>query len=147
MATIWHEVWINASAERVYLALSNAEGVSSWWDEQTAVQTDDGLVLESNPGPAHGVLRLRVLDLSEDKRVEWECISTHPNSSPASAWTGTRLIFGIERRSVPPWASNKTQMTILTFQHTGWDEKSEYLGFCNFRWGVALHQLKQVCES
>ena len=147
MATIWHEVWINASAERVYLALSNAEGVSSWWDEQTAVQTDDGLVLESNPGPEHGVLRLRVLDLSEDKRVEWECISTHPNSSPASAWTGTRLIFGIERRSVPPWASNKTQMTILTFQHTGWDEKSEYLGFCNFKWGEALHQLKQVCES
>lgn len=148
MATIWHEVWINASVERVYLALSNAEGVSSWWDKQTAVQTDDdGLVLESNPGPEHGVLRLKVLDLNEGKGVEWECISSHPSSSPASAWTGTHVIFGIGRRSVPPWALNKTEMTILTFRHTGWDEKSEYFGFCNFKWGEVLQKLKQVCEA
>lgn len=30
-----------------------------------------------------------------DKRVEWECNSSHPVESPASAWTGTHVIFEI----------------------------------------------------
>ena len=30
-----------------------------------------------------------------DKRVEWECISSHPVESPASDWTGTHVIFEI----------------------------------------------------
>ena len=38
-------------------------------------------------------------------------------------------------------------MTILTLRHSGWDEASEFIGFCNFQWGVALQKLKQVCES
>ncbi|HEY7889625.1 MAG TPA: SRPBCC domain-containing protein [Steroidobacteraceae bacterium] len=146
MATIWHEVWIEASAQMVYQTLSTAEGVSSWWDKQTAVQNGTGWVLESNPGPDHGVLKLKVLDLSKDKRIEWECISNHPKNSPASAWTGTHVIFEIARRSVPPWASNKSEMTILTFRHSHRDENSEYFGFCNFKWGEALQKLKRICE-
>ena len=147
MATLCHEVWINASAERVYEAISTAEGIGTWWDEQTATQTDQGLVLEHNPGPEHGIVRMKVLDLSKPRRIEWECISTHPKSSPASAWTGTHIEFEIARRSVPPWASRKTEMTILTFRHSGWDENSEYFGFCNFAWGQALQKLRHVCES
>jgi hypothetical protein len=90
---------------------------------------------------------MKVIDLTPDKRVEWECISKHPQSSPASAWTGTHVIFEITRRSVPPWAAEKANMAILTFRHSGWDEQSEYFGFCNFAWGQVLQKLKQVCES
>ena len=49
--------------------------------------------LSHDPGPEHGVVRLKVLETSPEKRVEWECISTHPKSSPASAWTGTHIVF------------------------------------------------------
>jgi hypothetical protein len=38
-------------------------------------------------------------------------------------------------------------MAILSFGHSGWDENSEYFGFCNFAWGQVLQKLKQVCES
>jgi uncharacterized protein YndB with AHSA1/START domain len=147
MATLYHEVWINAPTAKVYQAIATADGIGAWWDEQTAVHTDQGVVLEHNPGPAHGTVKMKVLDLVEDTRVEWECISTHPRSSPASAWTGTHVIFEIGRRSVPPWATERTDMAIVNFRHSGWDEHSAYFGFCNFAWGQALQKLKQVCEA
>ena len=51
------------------------------------------LVLEHNPGSEHGIVRMKVLDLSKDKRIEWECISTHPKGSPASAWLPRVVVF------------------------------------------------------
>jgi hypothetical protein len=82
-----------------------------------------------------------------DERVEWEFVSTHRATSPASAWTGTRASFAITRREVPPWSSERVDMAILDFRHSGWDERSEYLGFCNFAWGETLQKLKRWCES
>ncbi len=38
-------------------------------------------------------------------------------------------------------------MAVLDFRHSGWDENSEYFGFCNFAWGETLLMLKQWCES
>ena len=74
MATIRHQVMIDAPVAKVYEALSTADGISTWWDKQTPTQTDRGLVLEHNPGPEHGVVKLRVVELVPNKRVEWECI-------------------------------------------------------------------------
>ena len=85
MATIHHQVLINAPVEKVYQAISTADGIGTWWDKQTRTETDRGPVLEHNPGPEHGVVKLRVVELVPNQRIEWECISTHPKSSPASA--------------------------------------------------------------
>lgn len=147
MATLAHEVWIDAPTAKVYEAISTADGISAWWDKQTVRRTAEGTVLEHDPGPEHGVVRMKVLDLVHDQRVEWECVSTHPASSPASAWTGTHLVFEISRRSVPPWAAQKADMAILSFRHTGWDEHSEFLAFCNFAWGLVLTKLRETCEA
>lgn len=147
MAVLFHEVWIAAPTVRVYDAISTADGISTWWDKQTVTQTPQGMVFEHNPGPEHGVVRMKVLQPVHETRVEWECISQHPKTSPASAWTGTHIIFEITTRSVPLWAAKPVNMTILKFRHAGWDENSEYLGFCNFAWAQALTKLKQVCEA
>src|SRR6185312_10627038 len=102
MATIYHQLPIDAPVAKVYEAISTAAGISTWWDKQTPVQTERGLVLEHDPGPEHGVVQLKVLELVPNKRVEWECISTHPKSSPASAWTGTQFTFELaESRENP----------------------------------------------
>lgn len=148
MAAIYHQVWINTPTAKLYEAISTVEGVGSWWDKANSTETDVGTVLEFSPGAAHGTLKAKVLDLVPGKRVEWEFISTHPKSSPASAWTGTRLVFEITVRK--PLAFDITeseQMAVLDFRHSGWDESSEWFGFCNFGWGQALQKLKQLCES
>jgi uncharacterized protein YndB with AHSA1/START domain len=138
MATLYHQVWVNAPTAKLYEAISTEKGIGSWWDKPIAAELDIGPVLEFSPGAEHGVLRMKVLERIQGKRVEWECISTHPKNSPASAWTGTHIIFEITERE---------NMAILDFRHSGWDENSEYFGFCNYHWGVALQKLKQWCES
>ena len=138
MATLYHQVWVNASAVTLYEAISTENGIGSWWDKPKATETEIGPVLEFRPGAEHRVLRMKVLELVQGKRVEWECISTHPTHSPASAWTGTHVIFALTERE---------KVAILDFRHSGWDEDSEYFGFCNYQWGVALQKLKHWCES
>ena len=151
MATLYHQVWINAPIATLYATVATVEGVESWWGKQTAVQTDDGLVLEHNPGPMHGVVRLKVLETVPDKRVEWTCISNHPEASPASAWTGTHLGFDITERAnvaaMSGFGHDGDRVAVLDFRHSGWDEASPFLGFCNFAWGQVLKALKGVCEA
>jgi hypothetical protein len=99
----------------------------------------------------HGVVKLKVIEMVQDTRVEWECISTHPKSSPASAWTGTHFSFEISERdnvaALSGFGQDRDRIAVLDFRHSGWDENSEYFGFCNFAWGEVLHNLKRVCES
>jgi uncharacterized protein YndB with AHSA1/START domain len=111
MATIKHELVINAPLTRVYQAIVTADGISTWWDKQTLRQTERGLVLEHNPGPEHGIVQLRVVELIPNTRVEWECISTHPTSSQASVWTGTHFIFEMAGRG--------DGATVVNFRQTG----------------------------
>lgn len=151
MATLYHQVWINAPVGRVYEAISTAKGLSRWWAPHTSTETDGVTVLAHNPGAEHGEVKMKVLDTVQDKRVEWEIISSHPKRSPASAWTGTYIVFEIAERENPgSWlgiGGGQRHMTVLEFRHSGWDEKSEYFGFCNFAWGETLLMLKQWCES
>lgn len=151
MATLYHQVWIDAPAAKVYEALASAEGLGGWWAPHTSTETDDGLLLAHSPGPAHGDVQMKVLDSTPNKRVEWEIISTHPKRSPASAWTGTHIIFEIDEKESPGhWLgiNNEGQnIAVLNFYHAGWDEDSEFLGFCNYAWGVTLDRLKKLCES
>ena len=151
MATLYHQVWINAPVSTAYAAISTATGLGQWWAPHTSTQTPDGLVLAHHPGPEHGEVRMKVIDLQPDRRVEWEIISMHPRQSPASAWTGTQVVFDLSERDNPGARlgieHNGPRMTALDFRHAGWDEQSEYLGFCNFAWGATLMMLKQWCES
>jgi uncharacterized protein YndB with AHSA1/START domain len=151
MATLYHQVWIDAPVSTVYNALATAEGLSQWWAPHTATETNQGLVLSHTPGAEHGDVQMKVIDATPDQRVVWEIISSHPRRSPASAWTGTRVVFEISERENPgAWlgiASSSRTLAVLNFRHSGWDEESEYLGFCNFAWGATLLMLQQWCES
>ncbi len=151
MATLHHQVWIDAPVSKVYEALATADGLGRWWAPHTSAETDAGLVLAHGAGTEHGEVRMKVLDRAHDRRVEWEIISTHPRRSPASAWTGTHIIFEIAEMENPGhWlgiSDGGPRMTVLEFRHSGWGENSKYFGFCNFAWGETLLTLKQWCES
>jgi uncharacterized protein YndB with AHSA1/START domain len=139
MATIHHEVSIEAPLGTVYQAIATPEKIGTWWDKQTAVQTDRGQVLEHNPGPEHGVVKMRVVEQVTNNRIEWECISNHPASSPAAAWTGTHFIF-----ELVPGAGNATT---LDFRQTGYDPDSKFRASNTSAWADVLQNLKRVVES
>jgi uncharacterized protein YndB with AHSA1/START domain len=136
---VHHQVLVNAPVARVYAAIATADGISRWWDKQTERQTDHGMVLDHSPGPEHGVVSLRVVALVPNQRVEWECISTHPASSPASVWTGTHFIFEMAERG--------SHTTLLDFRQTGYDKRSRYFDANRDAWRQVLENLKRVVES
>jgi hypothetical protein len=77
-------------------------------------------------------------------------ISTHPKSSPASAWTGTHFIFELAERgdgTISGSGRDQDKTTTLDFRQVGYDEQSEFFGSNNFAWGQVLQNLKQVVES
>jgi uncharacterized protein YndB with AHSA1/START domain len=139
MATIHHQVSIDAPVARIYTAISTPEGIGTWWDKQTPVQTERGLVLEHNPGPEHGIVQMLVVDQVPNRCVEWECISTHPATSPASVWTGTHFNFDL--------AAQSDNSTTLDFRQSGYDEHSQFFDFNTTAWGEVIQNLKQVVEA
>lgn len=150
MATLYHQLWIDAPARAVYDALATADGLATWWAPHTETETDEGLVLAHSPGEAHGDVQFRVVERIANRRIEWEVISSHPTQSPASSWTGTHIVFELSEAPSPgAWMGmpeGKT-LTVLNFQHAGWNETSPFLGFCNYAWGVTLDELRKACES
>ncbi len=129
MATLKHRVWINASAAKVFSGVATAEGLGSWWAPHTSTRTDAGLVLAHAPGVEHGEVRLLVIDSVPDRRVEFEMSE---RESPRH-WLGL--------------SDDGARLTVLELSHSGWDEASEYFGFCNFAWGETLVMLKPWCEA
>jgi hypothetical protein len=103
---------------------------------------DGYLVLSHDPGPAHGEVKLKVIRWVMNKKVEWECVSTHPTSSPASAWTGTHFLWELTKGT-----EGNDGSTVLDFRETGYDENSKYFGSNNFAWAGELQKLKKRCES
>lgn len=153
MASIRHEVWIDAPPERVFELLSSAEGIGTWWDEQTERETPEGVVFEHSPGPEHGTVRFLVLETEACKLVRWKCISTHPENVPASDWTGTEISFYLGERSSSPaarekWAAQIPVQTVLRLEHTGWREDARFLPFCSYAWADVLTKLaKKAAEN
>ncbi len=151
MATMHHQVWIDAPVSKVYDALATAEGLGQWWTPHIATGTGAGIVLSHDPCERHGEVKMLVLEATPEQRIEWEIVSTHPADSPASAWTGTHISFEMHRRDNPRdlrgIQSDSAELTVLEFRHSGWDKGSDYFGFCNFAWAETLLMLKRWCEA
>ena len=147
-----HQVWIDAPIEKVYEMITSAENIGKWWDKQTAKDTDSGLIFEHTQGQTNETVQMKVLEMITNRRMEWECISSHSEITPASAWTNTHVSFDlVKREDHPPantkWGKNIPAQTVLDFRHSDWDENSDFYGFCNFAWGHVMMQLKEACES
>jgi uncharacterized protein YndB with AHSA1/START domain len=152
MASIRHQIAIRAPLEKVYAALSSPEAVSKWWDKQTETRAPCGTVWSHDPGPQHGRVDLLLWDMTPTQRVEWECISEHPSTSPASAWTGTHIKFELTSAESPAailmsGGEKTAAYTTVNFEQTNYDENSPYFGFNNWAWAQVLNGLKSYCES
>jgi len=150
--TIRHEVWINASRNTVFKAITSREGLDAWWGKVVNTDPQVGSMVEFDHGLGD-LLRMRIIDLVPDDRLGSKCVSDFSEpSNPASEWLGTRLFFELadgERTGFEPIDSHITRdrLTILRFRHTGWPSESRWFGYCNYAWGVTLEGLANYCEK
>ncbi|GAA4335066.1 hypothetical protein GCM10023149_42800 [Mucilaginibacter gynuensis] len=131
MAAITHQVWIKASANKVYDAVTGQEGLSQWWIRKTTARPELGYINLFDEG-ASGVTPMKIIELTPNEFVEWQCLL------PEDEWTNTRISFDIQQ---------KKGAVILNFSHSCWRQQSEYFSVCNFHWARHLLTLKSYCET
>ena len=131
MPDILHRVAIKSSPEIVFAALSEENGLASWWTKDVKAAPRVGAINQFRFGDK-GFNAMKVLELSPVQRVKWLCVDG------AQEWIGTELTFDLRQEDGG---------TVLLFAQRGWKDQVEFMHYCSTKWGVYLLGLKWLCET
>ena len=131
MEKIAHCNYIKVPAAKVYEALTTQEGLAAVWTTELIVKPEVNFINEFGFGEGYDT-KMKVVELSENKRVEWECIESDPE------WVGTGISFEL---------NEKDGVTKIILKHFGWRELTEFYQWCNYNWAMFLLSLKSHCED
>lgn len=112
MPDIMHLIKINASPERVYEALTTAEGISNWWTRDAVLDSKIGGTGELVSMNARPVTKVSVDELKPPVHVGWKTIS----SNAPGGWEGTTMTFDLRAEG---------SATVLSFAHRGFEHADE----------------------
>lgn len=133
MADILHRVYIKATPQKLYEALTTESGLSRWWTGHTKAAAREGSVAEfrfeeGSMGPDMKITRLVPSEL-----VQWECVDGIDD------WIGTQFEFAMKPHK---------EGVLLLFAQRGWREAGEFYMHCNCKWGFFLGvSLKKYLEE
>jgi uncharacterized protein YndB with AHSA1/START domain len=131
MAEIRHRGGIQASAERVYEALTTTEGIASWWWQDARGDADATGQVECYLGDSP-MVAIEIAELEPNRRVRWRCVQG------PDEWLETTITYDIDR---------DTDETAVTLTHAGWGEPTAFMGQCSTKWAIYLVGLKQLLEG
>ena len=132
MAEIHHELKIQAAPERVFEALTTAQGLRGWHSAE----------VEGDGAPGHTwrfvhtgrpTFRWQVTACSAPTQVAWRC-----EEGPGDS-VGTSVSFRLSKAD--------DARTLVELVHTGWPGTHGNFRKCNTYWGVLLHHLRQYVET
>jgi uncharacterized protein YndB with AHSA1/START domain len=133
MVDILHRIGVLGTPAEVYAALTTAEGLASWWTEdteRTRGEGDAGDVLRFRFEP--GGFDMVVLDVRPAELVLWEVVDG------PEEWIGTQVRFEL---------SQEDGYTIVLFSHEGWKEPVPFMYHCSTKWATFLMSLKKLVET
>jgi uncharacterized protein YndB with AHSA1/START domain len=133
MPDILHEVTIEAAPDKVFKALTESQGLESWWATRAIVEPKVGSTVQVVFGAGPVLNKLEVLTLEPDRKVEWiarqsnlpEWIDTHITWDLLPIENGTKIIFG----------------------HRGYASADGCLPMCSYQWAFYLTSLKNYLET
>lgn len=129
-AEITHQLWIKASPERVFNAVTQQEGLAQWWISRVEAKPEIGYINLFYEGS--DVIPMQVVCLQPHTYVAWRCLLE------GDEWYNTIISFEIRE---------KNGVMILNFKQSGWPAQNEYFSICNFHWARHLLKLKHYCET
>ncbi|HTT97208.1 MAG TPA: SRPBCC domain-containing protein [Rhizomicrobium sp.] len=129
MTDILHKLRIDAPPERVFEAISTAEGIRQWWTRDAQMDTRVGgegafCFYNRRFRPA-----VTITALTPPAHMAWHVAE--------GAWPGRSIAFDL----TPDRGG-----TILKFAHRGYPEANDLLASANTRWGFYLVSLKCYME-
>lgn len=135
MPDIMHLLKIKASPDRVYQALTTAEGIRSWWTRDADLDSSiggEGEFRFPSYGSAH-TTRVRVLELIPSARLVWKT-----TASFRPEWIDTTITFDLR-----PDAADTT----VLFAHRGFPQPDDVYALCNTGWAYYLVSLQQYLQT
>lgn len=135
MPDIMHLVRINTSPERVYQAITTAEGIRNWWTRDADLESMIGGTGEFRfPKYGSGAAATATIDdLQPPTLVCWKMASSfHPQ------WSGTTISFDLRADG---------NVTVLLFAHRGFLDSDEAYALFTTGWGYYLVSLQQYLET
>jgi len=130
MQDIMHLIKIHAPAERVYEAITTADGIRQWWTRDAAIEPKVGAVGEFGFYGKRFVAKITVEMLSPATHVRWKLVN--------SAWPGNDIEFNLKTDG---------NDTMLLFAHRGFPRADEGFASATTRWGFYLLSLKRYLQT
>ena len=131
MADILQDFPIKASVESVFLAVSTAKGLDSWWTKRAAGEPKLGATYELFFGPTYE-WRATVTKCVSNSEFELEIVHADED------WTGTRVGFVLEPREEVTW---------VRFYNIGWPSPNEHYRVSTHCWAMYLRLLRKFLED
>ena len=133
MPEIMHLIKIRASQDKVYQAVSTAEGIRDWWTRDAALDPKVGGNGEFGFYGHRMVIKVKVAELTPSKHVAWG-----PVSSTGGGFDGTTISFDL---------TSEDGVTSVLFAHRGFKAAGENVAGATTRWGFYLLSLKRYLET
>ncbi|HET7922900.1 MAG TPA: SRPBCC domain-containing protein [Gammaproteobacteria bacterium] len=133
MADILHLIKIRAPREKVYQALTTAEGVRNWWTRDTDLDSKVGGKGEFRFAKGTRVTTVSIEELKPASRVVWKAIS-----APIPTWADTRIEFELHAEG---------DATLLAFAHRGFPEADDMFAYSNTAWAQFILSLHEYLET
>ena len=131
-----HQVGIKASPEAIYKALTEQNGIKSWWSEHTEAEPTVGGVNEVSFYGGMAVFKLRNAGLEKGEKVVWAVEDGPP------PWVGTKITW-----TMSPGEGPTEGQTILDLAHRGLNLPEGPFASINYTWGWYLTSLKFYLEK
>jgi uncharacterized protein YndB with AHSA1/START domain len=132
MADILHELTIAATPEQVYKAITEQNGLASWWTTRTTAQPKVGTTAEFGFMGGQLTMKMQVTDLKPNSHIEWSVQQSAPD------WAGTHITWDITPVDVG---------TKVLFGHRDWSTTDGSYASANYNWGYFLTSLKSYLET
>ena len=136
MPDILHQVVVKAPAPSVWRALTEPDGLRSWWTRDVDAEPELGSVARFGFDGKSTVFMMKIEELTPNEFVRWHCVGGHPE------WDHTEITFDLTEDT-----DDDGVATIVYFAHRGWESTDGILAMCSFEWARYLMSLKAYLET
>jgi uncharacterized protein YndB with AHSA1/START domain len=136
MPDVLLEVRIAATPDKVYQAITEGQGLASWWTPEVVARPEVGSVAEFTfrGGPAgRFVVKMEIATLEPGRKVEWKV-----TDDPFPDWVGTRITWDLAP------VENGTK---VRFGHRDYASIEGSFASVGYSWAWYLSSLKDYLET
>jgi uncharacterized protein YndB with AHSA1/START domain len=132
MADVLHQVGIQAPPSQIYKALTEEEGLKSWWSEHSRIEPTVGSVASVSFYNNAVTFKLKISELVPNSKVVWAVEAGPPD------WANTTITWTI---------SEHEGQSMLHLAHRGFASTEGNFAAVNYNWGWYVTSIKFLLEK